>query len=108
VFKERVQKYKSKLALSLQVQFLLVTQSFSLSRARDMLITSFLISSPLLKFTIILYLSHVSLPYAEKILITIIVDLGEEPVILALHPPVRQGLDASFQTSLPPPRYFKN
>ena len=54
VFKERVQKYKSKLALSLQVQFLFVTQNFSLSRARDMLITSFLISSPMLKFTIIL------------------------------------------------------
>ena len=31
-----------------------------LSRARDMLITSFLVSSPSLKFTIILYLSQFS------------------------------------------------
>ena len=34
---------------------------FFLSRARDMLITSFLISSPSLKFTIILYLSDMTI-----------------------------------------------
>ena len=41
-----------------EVQFLLGTQIFSLSHARDMLITSFLISSPSLKCIIFLYSSY--------------------------------------------------
>ena len=49
---------KFKLGEEMRNDVINMSRARSLSRARDMLITSILISSLSLKFTIILYLSH--------------------------------------------------